>query len=116
MASKLGEIIMDCPDPEASAVFWCAALGYAVTERDETGVAVAGPPGPKILLIGNADAKRGKTPIHFDLFPTDRDQAAEVERLIALGATRVDVGQRDVHWVVLADPAGHEFCVMPRQG
>ncbi|GAA3227654.1 VOC family protein [Dactylosporangium siamense] len=115
MASKIGDIIMDCPDPEASAAFWCAALDYRITERDDTGVAIAGPPSsPAILLIGTTDPKRGKTPIHFDLWPTDRDQADEVERLVALGATRVDIGQRDVHWVVLADPAGHEFCVMQR--
>ncbi|MEU7875968.1 VOC family protein [Dactylosporangium sp. NPDC049140] len=115
MASKIGDIIMDCADPEVSAAFWCAALDYRVTERDHTGVAIAGDPtAPAILLIGNADPKRGKTPVHFDLWPTDRDQAAEVERLVTLGATRVDIGQRDVHWVVLADPAGHEFCVMPQ--
>jgi hypothetical protein len=115
MVSRIGDIIMDCADPEVAAAFWCAALGYRVTERDETGVAVAGDPGaPVILLIGNADPKRGKTPVHFDLTPTDRDQAAEVERLVALGANRADIGQRDVHWVVLTDPAGHEFCVMPR--
>jgi hypothetical protein len=66
------------------------------------------------LLIASTDPKRAKTPIHFDLCPTDRDQAAEVERLVALGASRVDIGQRDVRWVVLADPAGNEFCVMPK--
>ena len=38
--------------------------------------------------------------------------AAEVERLLALGARRVDVGQRDASWVVLADPEGNEFCVL----
>src|SRR5262249_54546918 len=106
MASRIGEIIIDSPDPEAAAAFWCAALGYRITDRDDTGVAIAGSSSvPTILLIRSDDPKKAKTPIHFDLWPTDRDQAAEVERLIALGATRVDVGQRDVHWVVLADPS-----------
>jgi catechol 2,3-dioxygenase-like lactoylglutathione lyase family enzyme len=113
MTSRIGEITIDCPDPEASAAFWCAALGYRITDRDETGVAIAGDSAaPTILLIASTDPKRGKTPLHFDLCPTDGDQAAEVARLIALGATRVDIGQGDRSWVVLADPSGHEFCVM----
>jgi catechol 2,3-dioxygenase-like lactoylglutathione lyase family enzyme len=115
MASRIGEIIIDCPDPEAAAAFWRAALGYREFDRDETGVAIAGDSrAPTILLIRSDEPRRAKTPIHFDLCPTDRDQAAEVERLIALGAKRVDLGQRDVKWVVLADPAGNEFCVLPK--
>ena len=52
-----------------------------------------------------------KNRLHLDLRP--EDQAAEVARLEALGATRVDVGQGDdVTWVVLADPEGNEFCVL----
>jgi hypothetical protein len=84
-----------------------------VTDRDHTGVAIAGhSTAPTILLIKSTDPKTAMTRIHFDLCPTDRDQEAEVERLIALGARRVDIGQRDVSWVVLADPCGNEFCVM----
>lgn len=115
MASRIGEMVIDCTDPEAAAAFWCAALGYRVTDRDHTGVAIAGhSTAPTILLIRTEDAKRSKTPIHFDLCPTDRTQAEEVERLLALGASRADIGQRDVKWVVLADPCGNEFCVMPK--
>jgi catechol 2,3-dioxygenase-like lactoylglutathione lyase family enzyme len=114
MTSRIGEMIIDCGDPEKTAAFWCGALGYRVTDRDETGVAIAGASSaPTILLIKNDDPKLAKTPIHFDLCPIDRAQADEVERLIALGATRVDIGQHDESWVVLADPAGNEFCVMP---
>ena len=51
--------------------------------------------------------------LHLDL-AADGDQGAEVDRLLALGATRVDVGQGDVPWVVLADPDGNEFCVLQR--
>lgn len=115
MVSRIGEIIIDCHDPEAAAAFWCAALGYRVTDRDETGVAIAGDSAaPTILLIATAEPKNVKTHIHFDLCPTDRDQTAEVERLLALGASRVDIGQGTVDWVVLADPCGTEFCVMPQ--
>ena len=54
--------------------------------------------------------KAGKNRVHFDLCPND--QAAEVRRLEALGARRVDIGQIDVPWVVMADPEGNEFCVL----
>jgi hypothetical protein len=58
--------------------------------------------------------KTGKYRLHFDLaLPADGDQEAEVDRLLSLGATRIDIGQVDVDWVVLADPDGHEFCVLP---
>jgi hypothetical protein len=115
VTSRIGEIIIDCSDPERAATFWCAALGYRVTDRDHTGVAIAGDSrAPTILLIASSDPKAAKTPIHFDLCPTDGDQEAEVRRLIELGAVGVDIGQRDVSWVVLADPDGHEFCVMSK--
>ncbi len=51
-----------------------------------------------------------KDRIHLDLRPDDQD--AEVERLIALGARRIDIGQGDVTWVVMADPEANEFCVL----
>ena len=55
------------------------------------------------------DKKLGKNRVHFDLRPDD--QQAEVRRLEPLGATRIDIGQADVTWVVMADPEGNEFCV-----
>jgi hypothetical protein len=63
------------------------------------------------------EAKGVKNRLHIDLNPDD--QVAEVDRLLALGATRADIGQGDVPWVVLADPEGNEFCVLtphPEQG
>jgi hypothetical protein len=115
MTSRIGEMIIDCTDPEASAAFWCAALGYKVFDQDESGVAIAGASSaPTILLIRAAKSKQEKTRIHFDLSPTEGDQATAVARLIALGATPADIGQGDTHkWIVLADPSGIEFCVMP---
>jgi hypothetical protein len=57
--------------------------------------------------------KTGKYRLHLDLAPpADGDRDAEVDRLTSLGATRVDIGQGDVDWVVMADPDGHEFCVL----
>ncbi len=51
-----------------------------------------------------------KNRLNLDFRGDDRD--AEVERLLALGATRADVGQGDESWIVLADPEGNEFCVL----
>ncbi len=65
-------------------------------------------PGMMFLPVG--DAKESKNRLHIDLRPDD--QAAEVERITAMGASLVDVGQGDVSWVVLADPEGNEFCVL----
>ena len=56
------------------------------------------------------EARATKNRLHLDLRPLD--QAGEVARLEGLGARRVDVGQRDVSWVVMADPEGNEFCVL----
>ena len=57
--------------------------------------------------------KLGKNRLHLDVAPpADGDQEAEVERLISLGAKRIDIGQGDVSWEVMADPDGNEFCVL----
>jgi hypothetical protein len=66
---------------------------------------------PDLLFLRVPEDKVVKNRIHYDVRPDD--QAAEVARIEALGATRVDVGQgADVTWVVLADPEGNEFCVL----
>jgi hypothetical protein len=57
-------------------------------------------------------AKRAKNRIHLDIAPDDNDQQSEVDRLISLGATRVDIGQGDVVWIVMADPDNNEFCLL----
>ena len=62
--------------------------------------------------------RSGKNRLHLDITPdADTDQQAEVERLVVLGARRIDIGQGDVTWVVMADPDDNEFCVLaPRNG
>ena len=66
---------------------------------------------PGIVFLPVGDTKSSsKNRLHLDFRPDDQD--AEVERLVALGARRVEVGQGDVSWVVLADPEGNEFCVL----
>jgi hypothetical protein len=57
--------------------------------------------------------KTGQNRLHFDLGPpVHGDQQAEVDRLVSLGGTRIDIGQGEVSWRVMADPDGNEFCVL----
>ncbi|MEH0636947.1 VOC family protein [Streptomyces bottropensis] len=96
--------------------FWSRALGWPlVWDQDEETAIRAPHGGPKVTWGGPPLApKAGKYRLHFDLAPpVGGDQRAEVDRLVSLGATPVDIGQGDVDWVVLADPDGHEFCVLP---
>lgn len=121
MVSTLTEVAVDCADPHALARFWCAALGYEVQEVDEAeGFVSVGPaPGagrsgaPTLGFARVPEAKAGKNRLHLDVRPDDRDQEAEVERLLALGATRAG-GDEGLPWVVLRDPEGNEFCVLAR--
>ena len=64
------------------------------------------------------DAKSMKNRVHLDVAPYEgEDHAAEVARLVALGAEHIDVGQGpDVTWVVLADPERNELCVLKPRG
>lgn len=113
MSVRIGEFVLDCPDPVAAAEFWCEALGYRVTDQDDTGVAIAGDSSaPTILLMATTDPKAHKNRMHFDVCPVGASQEEEVRRLEGLGARRVDLGQGDVSWVVMEDPVRNEFCVM----
>ncbi|MDH2429420.1 VOC family protein [Sphaerisporangium sp. TRM90804] len=96
--------------------FWSAALGWPLVWDQDQETAIRSPHGgPKITWGGPPHDPKpsGKYRLHFDLAPpADGDQQAEVDRLVSLGATRVDIGQGEVSWVVMADPDGHEFCVL----
>jgi predicted enzyme related to lactoylglutathione lyase len=105
-------------DPQALATFWASALGWRRTHDSQDEVALEPPEhsweegvAPDLLFLRADDPKVGNNRLHLDLRPGD--QAAEVERLEALGATTADVGQRpDSTWVVMRDPEGNEFCVL----
>jgi hypothetical protein len=110
-------VVVDAHDCQLLARFWSAVLGWRVTYETEDEWVIEPPEGspeadvvPDILFGKAPDEKVVKNRLHFDLRP--KDQEAEVRRLVDLGATRVDIGQRDVSWVVLADPEGNEFCVL----
>jgi len=115
MASRVSDIIIDCDDPELLARFWCAVLGYRVFARDATGVAIRGAAiSPDILFIHVNEPKPAKNRLHLDVCPTDRGQDEELARLLGLGATRSSIiGSGS--WVVLEDPEGNEFCLMPKR-
>jgi hypothetical protein len=104
---------IDCAEPAALARFWAAALDYKVLPSDdpaEVGIAPKDERGIRFLFVEVPEGKTIKNRLHLDLRPDD--QAAEVERLIGLGARKVDIGQGDQTWVVLADPEGNEFCIL----
>jgi hypothetical protein len=75
-------------------------------------VGAAGPVVPTLVFMTVPEAKTIKDRLHLDLRPVGSSHAEEVERLIGLGARRVDVGQGEVPWVVPAGPEGNEFCVL----
>jgi catechol 2,3-dioxygenase-like lactoylglutathione lyase family enzyme len=114
---KIGWLTVDAKDPHTIGAFWKEALGFDVVHKDDDGDEFAiggrGRAGTRwsILFYKAAGEKTTKNRLHFDLIP-DTDKDAEVARLEGLGATRTDIGQGDVTWVVMADPEGNEFCVL----
>ncbi len=111
---RLGSI--NCDGTRAVGQFWSEVLGWPLVwdENEETAIRAPDLKGPMITWSGPPlMPKHGKNRFHLDVAPpVGGNQQAEVERLIALGATRVDIGQGDVTWVVMADPDGNEFCVL----
>ncbi|HJE52641.1 MAG TPA: VOC family protein [Tessaracoccus flavescens] len=132
MALKWYTVVVDCRDPQAQAHWWAEALDWAVIYDTPHEAVVI----PKLALEGDTEpaeydqwVRRGqglvfvpvpedkqiKNRLHMDLAPhTSQDRDAEIQRLLDLGATTVDVGQDpdQVTWTVLADPEGNEFCVL----
>jgi catechol 2,3-dioxygenase-like lactoylglutathione lyase family enzyme len=119
MACRMSELVLKCHDLDVMSRFWCEVLGYVELERvADVGVEIGpregfGGPRPTIFFIRSDEPKTGRDRLHIDVSATDRDQDAELERLLAAGATLTDVGQpADVSWHVLADPEGNEFCLL----
>ena len=113
-AGRLGAI--NCDGTRRVGFFWSEALGWPLVwdQDEETAIRAPDLTGPLITWSGPPlIPKLGKNRLHLDIAPLDHgDQRAEVDRLVALGATRIDIGQGDVSWVVLADPDDNEFCVL----
>ncbi len=119
MACRISELVLQCRDIDVLARFWCEVLDFVELEREAEGYVEIGPregfggPRPTLFLIRNDEPKTGHNRLHIDVNPTDRDQDAELERLLAAGAELIDIGQpADASWHVLADPEGNEFCLL----
>jgi predicted enzyme related to lactoylglutathione lyase len=119
MAATIGAIVIDAIDVDRVAAFWASLLGWEYGKDDDGDVVVADPArqaGFTLLVLAVPEKKTLKNRVHIDLDPTGADQAVELERLLGLGAVKVDIGQRDQSWIVLADPEGNEFCLLARRG
>lgn len=112
MSLEWEQLVVDARDTVTLGEWWAAALRWQVVNDDPDEFEIRPRTGrlPGLLFEPVDHRKQGKNRLHLDLRPDD--QGAEVERLLALGASVVDVGQGDVSWVVLADPEGNEFCVL----
>jgi hypothetical protein len=105
-------VLIDCNDLSRMSAFWRSALdlehvwtgpsgGYLLVDTKRT---------TRLALMPCSEEKRGKNRLHLDLRPDN--QEVEIQRLEELGAVRIDIGQQDVPWMVMADPEGNEFCVL----
>jgi len=128
MSIRWYTVVVDCRDVAALSRWWAAALDWRIIYEAADEVVVVPPVamdparyipplerGPGLIFVPVPEGKTAKNRLHIDLAPSpDAGQEAEVRRLEALGARRVDVGQdpEKVSWVVMADPEGNEFCVL----
>lgn len=116
MSLHIGAITFDCADAAKLAEFWSAAVGRPIDNDGDMAASsfFARIPSdgsePLMMFIQVPEGKTAKNRVHLDMGADDR--AAEVQRLLGLGATIV--GERAEHgfeWTTLADPEGNEFCV-----
>ena len=115
MAAKI-ELVLDCADPDLTARFWAAALGYEPYGQSGNYRSLVDPDGvgPKLVIQGVEEPKSVKNRVHFDIHHYDIE--AEAARLVELGATRLrdePFVEHGTAWILLADPEGNEFCIAP---
>ena len=114
--SRLVNLVVDAADPAGLARWWREALGWRAGYADDHESDVVPPegePGLDLVFVPVRDPKLVPNRIHLDLDSSSpAEQRETVAFLLDLGATRADVGQGEVPWVVLADPEGNEFCVL----
>ena len=112
MSLDIDCVLIDCDDLRRMTEFWGSALNLEHVWTGPSGgyLLVDALATTRVGLMPCSEPKRGKNRVHLDLRPDN--QEAEIQRLEELGATRVDIGQREVPWVVMADPEGNEFCVV----
>jgi Glyoxalase-like domain len=116
---SIGTVVVGVNDVRRAARFWEQALEYVPRDEIEDDWAVLVPtdggPGTRLALQLSETAVQERPRVHLDLYAGDAaDQAAEVERLVSLGAERVDweLYPDDPDFIVLADTEGNRFCVI----
>jgi hypothetical protein len=112
---RIGSIVFRVDDLKRQIEFWTVALDYVPREGDSDDFALLRPRdgvGPNLSLDRVNSTVQVPPRIHLDLYT--EDQASEVERLVALGATEVHWDKRppDADYIILADPEGNRFCVV----
>jgi len=112
---RVGSIVLRVDDLSRQTHFWAAALGYVPREENSDDFVLLRPRdgvGPNLSLDRVRSTVQVPPRIHLDLYA--EDQAGEVSRLIALGATEIHWDKRpsDADYVILADPEGNRFCVV----
>jgi hypothetical protein len=112
MALEWEQVVVHSVNPTALGQWWAEALSWVVvySSGDEFEIRPEHDRLPGLDFVRLDEDKQAKSRLHLDFRPDDQD--AEVARLVAHGARRVDIGQGDQPWVVLADPEGNEFCVL----
>ncbi|MFD8481617.1 VOC family protein [Kitasatospora sp. NPDC059673] len=115
--TQLSAVFVDCADPVALAAFYQKATGWQLTDSTEEFAALdAGRGGPALAFARVADYRAPQWPegakhLHLDFTVADLDRA--VAELLELGATRPEFQPGGDKWVVLTDPEGHPFCLVP---
>jgi predicted enzyme related to lactoylglutathione lyase len=115
VAVSLHHIVIDAHDLPTLARFWAEVLHWQILSEREREVVIGPDVGAPvgICFMPVTDRKVVKNRLHLDLNPGSDDRGAEIERIMALGARRVDIGQTGTEtWTVLADPEGNEFCIL----
>ncbi len=128
MSLRWYSVVVDCHDIASQARWWAEVLDWQVFYESDSEVVVipgwaldaaASTPwekvGPGLVFVPVEESKSVKNRLHIDLAPhISDDREAEIQRLVNLGASPVEVGQSatDATWTVLADPEGNEFCVL----
>ncbi len=117
MSTRLVNVVVDAADPPALARFWRDLLGWRISLEQADEVDLQAPPDDgwrfDLVFVPVAEPKTRQNRLHLDLSSASADQQmATLDRALALGAERVDIGQRNVPFLVLADPGGNEFCIL----
>ena len=115
MAVSLHHIVIDAHDLPGLARFWAEMLGWRILSEREREVVIGtdetAPVG--ICFMPVTEPKATKNRVHLDLNPDPDDRDGEIERIVALGGRRIEIGQTgEESWTVLADPEGNEFCIL----